>query len=260
MSIPVWTWRDAVAKAAVPTYTKALCWALANYMSDAGKACWPALETLAADAGMSERAATLHLKAAVKAGLLAVSRRRKADGTLGSYIFQPRFPDNAELVKASRPNEGGVSVDPPAPSAPGRKPPARDDTTTRTTCGSRTIHSELSKKNASARDVIEGSERRITKDTYQKIELMGVNVEPLLDQMRSSGKTYHNPNGYLLAIAKREASERLGVSQAVVDRLSSADMTVRAAAIVAATVASTSPKPHTARPSSALLASLGRAA
>jgi hypothetical protein len=78
--------------------------------------------------------------------------------------------------------------------------------------------------------------------------------------MRTSGKTYHNPNGYLLAVATREASETLGVSEAVVSRLSSSNIAERTAAIIAATVASTSPKPHTAKPSAALLASLGRAA
>lgn len=259
-NIAVWTWRDAVRKAKVPTYTKALCWALANYMSDAGEACWPSIETLMDDTGMSRRAVTDHLAKAQKAGLLDARRERNDRGHLGPYKFHPRFPKGFETPKAIKPERGGVTVAKPhAPSASRPKQPhASGAESTRTKCVSSNIStSELSKEDTRE---IEGCDRRITKDTLQKIELMGVDAEPLIDKMRTSGKTYHNPNRYLLKMASTEAAEKHGVSQAVVERMASSDMQTRAQAMVAAVVASTSPKPYAAKPSAALLASLGRAA
>lgn len=100
----------------------------------------------------------------------------------------------------------------------------------------------------------------VSADTRRSVELMGVDLEELLAEMARKRERIRNPNSWLIAAAKRKASQTLGVSEAVVARMGSSDMKTRAQAMVAAVVASTSPRPHTARPSAALLASLGRAA
>lgn len=128
--IPVWSWRQAVAKTDVPTLTKALCWCIANYLSDAGKGAWPSLGRLVRESGMSERSIQTHLGLAEKAGLLVVRRKRLENGTLGARVFHPIFPPHTELVSHVPIEDGGIEVQPPAPSAGGppalgAKPPAR---------------------------------------------------------------------------------------------------------------------------------------
>ncbi len=120
--IPVWSWRQAVAKTNVPTLTKALCWGIANYLSDAGKGAWPSLDTLIADTGMSERSITGHLRKAEKAGLLVTHRKRLENGTLGARTFHPRFPKHTVLASEVSGDAGGIEI-PPAPNA--GSPPAR---------------------------------------------------------------------------------------------------------------------------------------
>lgn len=130
--IPVWSWRQAVAKTKVPTLTKALCWAIANYLSDAGKGAWPSLKTLIDDTGMSERSITEHLRKAETARLLITHRERYPNGTLGPRKFHPRFPPHTVLASDVPPEAGGIAVNdekPPAPSsgsppAAGAEPPA----------------------------------------------------------------------------------------------------------------------------------------
>lgn len=258
--VPVWSWRDAVRKADVPTLTKALCWALANYMSDAGEACWPSMEALQADTGMSERSITTHLGHAKRAQLLDAKRARDARGYLGPYKFHPRFPDNHELPKAIPAKKSGFVL--PAPSAPRRETlDASGAEPRRTKCATSNISiSELSKKETRERAKTDDTTQIISQATRQQIELMGVDPDGVIDRIKKSKSPIKNLNAYALTAAKREASERLGVSEAVVARMASSDMQTRAQAMVAAVVSSTSPKPHTARPSSALLASLGRAA
>lgn len=112
---PVWSWRHAVAKAAVPTLTKALCWAIANYLSDAGKGCWPSMQALVEDSGMCERSITTHLKIASDAGLLHARRFRDKRGHLGPYKYHPGFPNNMELQQIIPASEGGI----PAPDEDG---------------------------------------------------------------------------------------------------------------------------------------------
>lgn len=126
----------------------------------------------------------------------------------------------------------------------------------------KTVQSKETKVNKKPAPVVEPDpvKRRISQDTLRRIELMGLDPDEMIEQMGKSKDPVRNPNSYLMTIAKREASERLGVSEAVVARMASSDMQTRAQAMVAAVVASTSPKPHTAKPSAALLASLGRAA
>jgi len=122
--IPVWSWRQAVAKAKVPTLTKALCWAIANYLSDAGKGAWPSIDKLVSDTGMSPRSISRHLAAARKAKLLTATRPRLSNGTLGAYTkFHPKFPPNMVLVSDISADEGGIDA-PDATTACGGQPDA----------------------------------------------------------------------------------------------------------------------------------------
>jgi hypothetical protein len=99
-AIPVWTWRDAVRVTPVPPLTKLVCHALAHYLSDAGKGCFPAVETLMADTGLSNRSIATHLQNAADAGLLVIDRRTGRDGRFRGTVYLPRFPDTVTLARA----------------------------------------------------------------------------------------------------------------------------------------------------------------
>lgn len=142
--IPVWSWRHAVAKTNVPTLTKALCWAIGNYLSDAGKGCWPSMGALVADTGMCERSITTHLKTAAAAGLLQVRRIRNDKGHLGPYTYHPCFPKTVEFQTDIPPSEGGIleGSDPGAPDAPRESLGALGSEPRRTTCATREVSKE----------------------------------------------------------------------------------------------------------------------
>jgi hypothetical protein len=94
----VWTWRDAIRQAKVPTLTKTICWALANYISDVGEGCYPGVKRLMADTGMSNRSVATHLQNAVDAGLLHIERAERRAGRYGRTTYLPRFPTAAVLA------------------------------------------------------------------------------------------------------------------------------------------------------------------
>lgn len=104
--IPVWTWRDAIRKAAVPPATKLLCYTLSLYMTDVGRGCWPSVKALMADTGMSNTSIATHLQNAVAAELLAVSRSKGNDGRLQHYVYHPRFPTCTELPSGGEEGDG----------------------------------------------------------------------------------------------------------------------------------------------------------
>lgn len=111
MSIPVWTWRDAIRKSKAPPLTKHVCNCLANHMSDAGKGAWPTVKELLEDTGLGNKAFAKHLATAVEHGLLAVSRKRRRDGTLGRYNYVPRFPKNTVTPQDVDADADGIEVE-----------------------------------------------------------------------------------------------------------------------------------------------------
>lgn len=99
LSIPVWTWRDAVRKAAVPPLTKLVCYSIANYLSDIGEGCFPSIRTLMADTGLSNRSLATHIQIAADEKLLVVARQTGHDGRYQRTLYKPRFPDHCDLPR-----------------------------------------------------------------------------------------------------------------------------------------------------------------
>lgn len=209
--------------------------------------------------------------------------RVKSDRTMRNYIStlstlrlirkKKRFRDNGgntscelELVGFLEWFEAQQSDVQPARITGGVSPTKKPMQPARITGGPGSIPTgaidQVPKEKGENKEVVrtDDTTRIVSPQTRQQVELMGLDPDEMIDKMRFSKRPIINPNAYLLKIAKQEASERLGISEAVVARMASSDMKTRAQAMVAAVVASASPKPHTARPSAALLASLGRAA
>jgi len=97
--VPVWSWRDAIRKATVPPLTKLVLYTLATYLSDVGDGCYPSMRTLMSDTGLSNKSLTTHFQNAADAGLLAIVRSRKKDGTLGRNRYMPQFPAACRLAR-----------------------------------------------------------------------------------------------------------------------------------------------------------------
>lgn len=120
LSVPVWTWRQAIRTSKAPPATKLLCYTIALYVNDLGEGAWPSVKTLMADTGMSNKSVTTHLQHAVEAGLLFITREVGKDGRLKRYTYFPRFPDNCDLPRKPTPGKG-VQVKELHQDSPGEK-------------------------------------------------------------------------------------------------------------------------------------------
>lgn len=97
--IPVWSWRDAIRQAPIPPLTKLVCYSLANYLSDAGEGCYPSIERLMDDTGLSNKSLSTHLANAVEAGLVHIERDARSGGRLGRNRYLPQFPASCDLAR-----------------------------------------------------------------------------------------------------------------------------------------------------------------
>jgi hypothetical protein len=80
--IPVWSWRDAIAKADVPPLTKLVCYDISRYLSDAGKGWRIPVKDIIRDTGLGNQAVANHLRNAVDAGLLIAKRELGPNGAI----------------------------------------------------------------------------------------------------------------------------------------------------------------------------------
>jgi DNA-binding transcriptional MocR family regulator len=215
---------------------KAVALKLADYARDDGGRVYPSLARISEETEVSKSTVQRSVRELLKMGILSVVKRGGA-GPKATTEYKFNMDRLAKLEKVVT-----VTTLEPAKVVTDDKKGSHGD--------HRSIREPLEIK----------QDQIISPTTRQQIELMGVDPDGVIDRIKRSKAPIKNLNAYALAAAKREASERLGVSEAVVARMASSDMKTRARAMVAAVAASTSPKPHTAKPSAALLASLGRAA
>jgi hypothetical protein len=67
--------------------TKLVLLLLADYADDDG-CCWPGIETVAEKAEINEKSVRRHLQKLEKRGMLERTRRRRSDGTMGTYRYR----------------------------------------------------------------------------------------------------------------------------------------------------------------------------
>jgi len=102
----VWSWRQAVQKADIPSTTKLVLFNLSVYMNEAGDSCFPSTKKQAEDTGLSERSVCTHLEKAEKAGFIEKKKHGSGQGwSRHSYI--PSIPQGTELGSA---REGGKAL------------------------------------------------------------------------------------------------------------------------------------------------------
>jgi hypothetical protein len=95
--IPVWTWRDAIWKSDLPSGSKLVCLAIAEFLSDAGETWRVPVKTIMEMTGFSNRVVAAHLKTAKKAGVLVIKREMGPHGRRGITRYAPKFPDHMDL-------------------------------------------------------------------------------------------------------------------------------------------------------------------
>ncbi len=114
----IWSWRNAIRKSSLPPLAKLCCYVLADYMSDAGKGCFPSIVTLMKDTGLSNTSIAKHLRLAVEAGLLVKHRFRDRAGHCAGTNYYPRFPERVEEEPAAEPATLGAAAFFDVPKAP----------------------------------------------------------------------------------------------------------------------------------------------
>jgi hypothetical protein len=106
----IWSWRNAIRKSSLPPLAKLCCYVLADYMSDAGKGCFPSIVTLMKDTGLSNTSIAKHLRLAVEAGLLVKHRFRDRAGHCTGTNYYPRFPERVDEEPAAEPATLGAAA------------------------------------------------------------------------------------------------------------------------------------------------------
>ncbi len=71
----VWSWRYVILRTQLEPSTKLLLLALSTYMNDHGEGCYPSVEQICKDTGLSERTVFYHLKKAELEGFLIKDKR-----------------------------------------------------------------------------------------------------------------------------------------------------------------------------------------
>lgn len=116
INIKIWSWRKHITKFAPknPHY-KLLLLTLANYMNEAGKSCFPSVDTLVGDTSMSKPTVIKYLKKASDDGWLKISKhgfsgrqwkRNEYTASLPNKVVKEINHESAKVVKPLN-REGG---------------------------------------------------------------------------------------------------------------------------------------------------------
>lgn len=123
---PLFTWRSAVASKFGPEspVTRHVLLTLSLHMSERGDSCFPSLETLAEETGLSLRAVKQHMLLAGSAGWFSKRERRRHNGqNWRSMEYFAQIPPGVEAMFHEE--QAGASGAPPQAGAPGA-PPAQE--------------------------------------------------------------------------------------------------------------------------------------
>ena len=75
MSNPFFSWRSAILKSSIPPTTKLVLLTLSCHMNDAGESCYPSINLLCSETGLSNRAVITHLHNAAEWGWINVRKQ-----------------------------------------------------------------------------------------------------------------------------------------------------------------------------------------
>lgn len=88
------TWRGAVLKSGLPPTTRLVLLTLGCHMNDAGESCFPSIEMLCDETGLSKRAVLIHIKVASDAGWILVDKHGYGGRKWARNEYQIAWPDH----------------------------------------------------------------------------------------------------------------------------------------------------------------------
>lgn len=90
---PLFTWRSAICESDLQPMSRLVAFVLACHMSERGDSCFPKVETLAAEAGITPRSVSEHIARLVAAGYLGRSEHRRGPGRGTRVEYVATCPD-----------------------------------------------------------------------------------------------------------------------------------------------------------------------
>lgn len=91
----VWSWRQVILRTQLEPSTKLLLLALSTYMNDYGEGCYPSVEQICKDTGLSERSVFYHLKKAESEGFLLKDKRDLSGKKWAANEYRAVLPELA---------------------------------------------------------------------------------------------------------------------------------------------------------------------
>lgn len=112
MTIPVLSWRGNVLKSDLLPVTRHVLLTLACHMNDAGESCFPSIQMLCDETGLSKQTLITHLKIASDSGWIVVGKVGLAGQRWGRNSYQIAWPDSQKGGQGGRPplDEKAVNV------------------------------------------------------------------------------------------------------------------------------------------------------
>lgn len=103
MTIPVLSWRGYVLKSDLLPVTRHVLLTLACHMNDAGESCFPSIQMLCEETGLSKQTLITHLKHATDAGWIVVGKVGLSGQRWGRNSYQIDWPDSIKGGQGGRP-------------------------------------------------------------------------------------------------------------------------------------------------------------
>src|SRR3990167_2974712 len=106
MTIPVLSWRGFILKSKLQPTTKHVLLTLACHMNDAGESCYPSIQMLCDETGLSKQTLITHLRIAVESGWICTSKLGLAGQRWARKEYWITWPEQQE-VHADIQEKGG---------------------------------------------------------------------------------------------------------------------------------------------------------
>jgi len=96
-SIPVWSWRQAITRSGLPSVTRHVLLNLSLYMNEHGEGCFPSMQRMADDTGMSRRSIVNHIGRACEARWIRIEQHGLRGQRWRRNEYVPMFPKGFSL-------------------------------------------------------------------------------------------------------------------------------------------------------------------
>ena len=110
MSNPFFSWRSAILKSSIPPTTKLVLLTLSCHMNDAGESCFPSINLLCAETGLSNRAVVTHLHNSAELGWIKVRKQGLAGQQWARNSYQLSWDAVNVATEGSERNAEVVNV------------------------------------------------------------------------------------------------------------------------------------------------------